>query len=95
MTDAGGRVPREWIRELTGHLGYRDGAVTSYHRLETDWSTSFRDATFDFIDAIVDHRPARLDAAEGRKTLVFSLAAQRSAAEHREVALSEISSSEP
>lgn len=28
VTDAGGRVPREWIRELTGHLGYRDGAIT-------------------------------------------------------------------
>lgn len=28
VTDAGGRVPHEWIRELTGHLGFRDGAVT-------------------------------------------------------------------
>jgi cellulose synthase/poly-beta-1,6-N-acetylglucosamine synthase-like glycosyltransferase len=28
ITDAGGRVPREWIRELTDHLAYRDGAVT-------------------------------------------------------------------
>jgi cellulose synthase/poly-beta-1,6-N-acetylglucosamine synthase-like glycosyltransferase len=28
VTDAGGRVPREWIRELIGHLGFRDGAVT-------------------------------------------------------------------
>jgi len=28
VTDAGGRVPREWIREMTGHLGYRDGAAT-------------------------------------------------------------------
>ncbi len=29
ITDAGGRVPREWIRELSGHLGYRDGAATA------------------------------------------------------------------
>ncbi len=69
---------------------YRDGVVTSYHRLETDWSTSFRDATFDFIDAILDHRPPRLDAAEGRATLAFALAAQLSATEHREVAVTEV-----
>jgi cellulose synthase/poly-beta-1,6-N-acetylglucosamine synthase-like glycosyltransferase len=29
VTDADGRAPREWIRELTGHLGYRDGAATA------------------------------------------------------------------
>lgn len=29
VTDAGGRVPREWIRDLTGHLGLRDGAATA------------------------------------------------------------------
>ena len=28
ITDADGRVPRDWIREMTGHLGWRDGAVT-------------------------------------------------------------------
>ncbi len=28
VTDAGGRVPRDWMRELVGHMGYRDGAVT-------------------------------------------------------------------
>ena len=85
-----------WVNRCTGQLleepsvvHYRDGVVTSYHRLETDWSTSFRDATFDFIDAILDHRPPRLDAAEGRATLAFALAAQLSATEHREVAVTE------
>jgi cellulose synthase/poly-beta-1,6-N-acetylglucosamine synthase-like glycosyltransferase len=28
LCDANGRVPREWIREMTGHLSFRDGAVT-------------------------------------------------------------------
>lgn len=28
FADAAGRVPFEWIRELAGHMGYRDGAVT-------------------------------------------------------------------
>jgi predicted dehydrogenase len=85
-----------WVNQCAGRLldepplvHYRDGVVRSYHRLETDWAASFRDATFDFIDAVLEERPPRLDAAEGRRTLVFSLAAQRSALEHREVALSE------
>ncbi len=29
IADAGGRVSYEWIRELAGHMGYRDGAVTA------------------------------------------------------------------
>ena len=55
-----------------------------------DWSTSLRDATFDFIDAILEGRRPRLDAAEGRATLAFALAAQLSATEHREVTIAEL-----
>lgn len=29
ITDADGRVSREWIRELSGHMGFRDGAVAA------------------------------------------------------------------
>ncbi len=86
-----------WVNQCTGRLleepsvvHYRDGVVSSYHRVETDWSTSFRDATFDFIGAILDNRPPRLDAAEGRATLAFALAAQLSATEHREVTIAEL-----
>ena len=28
ITEADGRVPRDWIRELSGHMGFRDGAAT-------------------------------------------------------------------
>jgi predicted dehydrogenase len=86
-----------WVNQCTGQLleqpsvvHYRDGVVRSFHRLDTDWATSFRDATFDFIDAILDGRPPRLDAEQGRATLAFALAAQLSAAEHREVTLAEM-----
>jgi len=86
-----------WVNQCTGRLldepsvvHYRDGVMRSFHRVETDWAASFRDATFDFIDAILDRRPPRLDAVEGRATLAFALAAQLSAAEHREVILAEL-----
>jgi predicted dehydrogenase len=69
---------------------YRAGEIRSFHRVESDWAASFRDATFDFIDAIREARPPRLDAREARATLAFALAAQRSAAEQREVRVAEL-----
>jgi predicted dehydrogenase len=86
-----------WINRCCGELLaeppvvlYRAGEIRSFHRVETDWAASFRDATFDFIDAIRDGRPPRLDAAEARATLAFALAAQRSASEQREVRIAEL-----
>lgn len=86
-----------WINRCSGQLLeeppvvlYRAGELRSFHRVETDWATSFRDATFDFIDAVLEGRPPRLDASEARATLAFALAAQRSAAEQREVRVAEL-----
>ncbi len=86
-----------WVNQCSGRLleepsvvHYRDGVTRGFHRVETDWSASFRDCTFDFIDAVLERRPPRLDAAEGRTTLAFALAALRSAAEHREVTIAEM-----
>jgi predicted dehydrogenase len=86
-----------WVNECTGRLleepsvvHYRDGVTRAFHRVENDWASSFRDATFDFIDAILQGRPPRLDAADGRATLAFALAAQKSATERREVTIQEM-----
>ncbi len=86
-----------WVNQCSGRLldepplvHYRDGVVRAFHRVEADWAASFRDATFDFIDAILVNRLPRLDVAEGRATLAFALAAQLSAAEHREVTIAEM-----
>ena len=86
-----------WVNQCTGRLleepsvvHYRDGVTRAFHRVDHTWASSFRDATFDFIDAILDGRSPRLDAAEGRATLAFALAAQKSAAEHREVTIEEM-----
>lgn len=86
-----------WVTRCAGKLLeeppvvlYRDGEVRSFHRVETDWGASFRDATFDFIDGLLEDRPSQLTAPEGRATLAFALAAQLSAREHREVRVSEL-----
>jgi len=88
-----------WVNQCTGKLLqepalvlYRDGEVRSFHRLETDWAASFRDSTFDFIDAVLEGRPAQLTPAEARETLAFALAAQRSAVERREIVVAELGS---
>lgn len=86
-----------WVNRCSGQLLeeppvvlYRDGELRSFHRVESDWAESFRAATHDLIDALLEGRPARLTPAEARDTLAFTLAAQRSAAEHREVTIAEM-----
>lgn len=86
-----------WVNRCSGLLleeppvvVYRDGELRSFHRVESDWAASFRDATVDFIDAVIEGRAPQLTAPEARATLAFALAAQRSAAEHREVAVAEL-----
>lgn len=86
-----------WVNRCTGKLLdepalvlYRDGETRAFHDLETDWAASFRIGTMDFVDALLEGRDAPQDGEAARNTLAFALAAGRSAAEGREVAIAEI-----
>jgi predicted dehydrogenase len=86
-----------WVNRCTGHLLdepsvvlYRDGETRTFHDLVTDWAESFRLGGIDFVDALLEGRPPPQDLPEARRTLAFALAAGKSAAEGREVALSEL-----
>jgi predicted dehydrogenase len=86
-----------WVNRCTGKLLeeppvvlYRDGETRAFHTVAADWATSFRDGVRAFIDGILEGRQVPLDANEARATLIFALAAQRSAVEHREVPVAEI-----
>ncbi len=88
-----------WVNQCSGHVLqrppvvlYRDGTVTEYHDLETDWASSFVRGVHDFIDAILEDRECSLTGAEAKEILRFSLAAHLSAREHREVYLDEVTS---
>jgi predicted dehydrogenase len=92
-----GREGILWVNRCTGQLLdepslvlYRDGETRAFHDLPTDWAESFRAGGRDFVDAVLEGRQPEQDAAAARRTLVFALAAARSAAEGREVALSEL-----
>jgi predicted dehydrogenase len=86
-----------WVNRCTGKLLeepalvlYREGETRGFHDLEGDWAASFRRGVDDFVDAVQTGRQPALDAADARETLRVALAAQRSAAEGREVAVEEI-----
>jgi len=86
-----------WVNRCTGKLLdepsvvlYRDGETRAFHDLATDWAESFRLGGLDFIEALLEGRPPAQSAPEARRTLAFALAAARSAAEGREVAVAEI-----
>ncbi len=86
-----------WVNRCTGQLLdepsvvlYRDGETRAFHDLATDWAESFRLGGIDFVEALEEQRPPAQTAAQARRTLAFALAAGLSAAEGREVALSEL-----
>jgi len=86
-----------WVNRCTGRLLeepsvvlYRDGETRAFHDLETDWAASFRRGGIDFVDALLEGRTPAQSLGDARETLVFALAAARSAATGREVALGEV-----
>jgi predicted dehydrogenase len=86
-----------WVNRCTGKLLdepsvvlYRDGETRAFHDLGTDWAESFRLGGIDFVDALLEGRAPPQDVEAARRTLAFALAAARSAAEGREVHLSEL-----
>ncbi len=86
-----------WVNRCTGKLLdepalvlYREGETRAFHDLETDWAASFRLGGRAFVDALLDGGPAHQGLAAARETLIFALAAGRSAEEGREVTLAEI-----
>jgi predicted dehydrogenase len=86
-----------WVNRCTGKLleepslvVYRDGETRAFHDLATDWSESFRLGGLDFIEALLEGRAPLQSVDDARRTLILALAAGISAAEGREVALSEL-----
>ena len=69
---------------------YRDGVMTSFSDIDSDYATSFVRSVHDFVDAILEGRESELTGLEARNVLRFSLAILLSGKEHREVGLDEI-----
>ncbi len=78
------------MTDLPPLMMFKDGKTHSYDDMETDWGDSFRRAGHEFTDGIVNGTQPQLTATEAAHTLAISLAAARSAVEHREVAIDEL-----
>lgn len=86
-----------WVNRCTGFLLdepalvlYRDGETRAFHDIPSDWEESFRLGAHDFIDALIEGRPAAQDYEDAAATLRFAIAAHVSACEAREVRLEEV-----
>jgi predicted dehydrogenase len=66
---------------------YRDGKLTEYWDMPTDWGDSFKNSTLDFIDAIRNDREPVLSGERGREVLKFALAAIESSSKNQEIYL--------
>ena len=69
---------------------YRDGKLTEYWDVPSDWQDAFIHSTHDFIESIRDGREPVLSGERGREVLAFALAAMASSEQKREIYLNEL-----
>lgn len=86
-----------WVTKCTAEFWdvpplilYRDGKLTSFHDLETDWQASFDAATRNFIDSILNKAEPELTFDEGREIQRIAIAVKQSGDERRMVSLDEV-----
>jgi predicted dehydrogenase len=66
---------------------YKDGKLTEYRDMPSDWADSFIASTKDFIEAIKNNREPILSGERGREVLKFALAALDSSRKKSEIYL--------
>lgn len=89
------RCTAAMMPEVAPVVMYRDGKVTEYRDMPTDWGDSFKNSTLDFIDAIRNDREPVLSGEQGREVLKFALAAIDSSEKHHEINLDEYEDRKP
>jgi len=84
-----------WVTRCTGTMlpmvapvvMYRDGKLTEFWDVKSDWADAFEASTLDFIDAVKNDRAPELTGVQGREVLKFALAAVDSSAKNTEIYL--------
>jgi len=86
-----------WVTKCTAEFWdvpplilYRDGKLTSFHDLETDWQASFDACTRNFIDSIRRKAEPALTFEDAREVQRMTIAVKESAEQRRIVSLREI-----
>jgi len=81
------RCTAEMLDTIAPVLLYRDGKLTEFWDVPSDWQDAFIHSTHDFIEAVRDKREPVLSGERGREVLAFALAAIESSAKKGEVYL--------
>jgi len=84
-----------WVTRCTGTLMpevapvilYRDGKLTEYRDVKSDWADSFEASTRAFTAAVKNGTEPELTGEQGREVLKFALAAMDSSAKKQEIYL--------
>ena len=86
-----------WVNHAIGRMldrppveVYRDGTLTSFSDLDSDYGSSFVRGVHDFVDAVIEGRESGLTGREGLEVLRLSLAVVLSGRERRAVRVDEI-----
>jgi predicted dehydrogenase len=81
------RCTAEMLETVAPVVLYKDGKLTEFWDVPSDWQDAFIHSTHDFIDAIKENRAPVLTGERGREVLAFALAAMESSAKKQEIYL--------
>ncbi len=84
------RCTAEMLDTVAPVVLYRDGKLTEYWDVPSDWQDAFIHSTQDFIESIRDGREPVLSGERGREVLAFALAAMASSEQKKEIYLTEL-----
>lgn len=79
------RCTAEMLGDVAPVILYKDGKVTEFWDVDSDWQAAFTNSTHDFIDAIKYDREPILSGEKGREVLQFALATHDSSRLNKEV----------
>ena len=84
------RCTAQMLENVAPVVLYRDGKVTEFWDVPSDWLDAFIHSTIDFIESVRDHREPVLSGERGREVLAFALAALASSEQKKEIYLTEL-----
>lgn len=86
-----------WVNRCTGKLLdvpalvlFCNGKTICFEDLRCDWLASFWDSTCHFIDCILEDKEPSLTGELGKRVMQFTMAAEKSAREDREIFIDEV-----
>jgi predicted dehydrogenase len=84
------RCTAEMLENVAPVVLYRDGKVTEFWDVPSDWQDAFIHSTIDFIESVRDHREPVLSGERGKEVLAFALAALASSEQQKERYLTQL-----